>query len=224
MRSSKTILTFLIVFAVAQFCLAQEKPQPVLSDKWVKVYCEDNLNHLDFFFMELQNHPGASGYIIIYYGDDSFAERFENENQIMGHAEFRKFDIGRLKIVSVNRGDKNAEIEFWRIPQGADLPVPGSEVREELNIPAKAFVFGYPGPLCPMFSSSLYKAYIEKHPDLRGHVVIFGETMKEARKNGKYWLDILAESSIPRDRLRIFYSTAKTYLEAEFWLVPAKKK
>lgn len=222
MKLAKIILTFFIVFVAGHFSSAQVKPQAVLSDKWVSVYCEESLSRLDHFFVELQNDPTASGYIVIYYGDKSLAERFGNENQILGHASFRKFETKRLKIVSVNRGDKDVEIQFWKVPQEAELPASATGVKEELSAPTKAVMFGFPGELCPFFSAQHYKAYLDKYPELRGHIVIFGSTIKEAKKRGKYWLQVFDESSIPRDRLRVFYSTADNPGEAEFWLVPEK--
>jgi hypothetical protein len=224
MKLLKLILTFLTLLTCAQLCLGQEKPEPILSEKWVKVYCERSLGNLDNFFMELQNDTTATTLIVIYYGDDSLAERFKNENQIIAHAEFRKFDSKRLKIVSVNRGDRDVEIDFWRIPAGADLPPVQGKV-EELSLPNKAFRFGFPGALCPFFSEELYKKYLEKYPDYHGNVVIYGRTIREAKKNGKWWIKRLVdEHGINRNRLKVFYSTARIDEEAEFWLVPPRKK
>ena len=223
MKSRISILIFTIVGAV-QFVAAQEKPRAVLVDHWIKIRCEDNLGRLDNYIVELQNDPAASGHVVIYYGERSLKERFENENVITAHFAFRKFDATRVKILTVNRGNdnnENAELKFWRIPAGADLPDARAESKMELAPISKAVRFGFPGVLCPYFSPQLYKANLEKYPDLRGHIVFAGMP-KTARKNREYWLKRLSEAGVPKDRLRIFYSTTDPIEEAQFWLVPVK--
>lgn len=81
--------------------------------------------------------------------------------------------------------------------------------------------------LCPTLSPKHYADYLRANPNMRGHIVVFDKSIREAKKEGENWLKILTEEyNVSRNRLRVFYSKKHPYIDSatEFWLVPQKKK
>ena len=82
---------------------------------------DDLRNRLDNFFLELQNNPAATGYIINYGTARDVARR---EALIRNHIAFRNFDASRINLV---RGDDNGgtlRTRFVLSPSGATPPTP----------------------------------------------------------------------------------------------------
>lgn len=125
-------------FATAHTQRAGEEPTKV--DEFASICCEDEKARLDYFSTELQNNPGAQGYIIFYGG-----RRYEScwyggqrrgaRRPRFGEAEKRAarikpylinqrgFDPQRITVV--NGGYREAWMaELWIVPGGAKPPVP----------------------------------------------------------------------------------------------------
>ena len=82
---------------------------------------DDVRTRLDSFFVELQNNPTATGYIINYGKARDVTRR---ETLIRNHIAFRNFDASRINIL---RGDENGGTLRTRLilcPPGAPAPTP----------------------------------------------------------------------------------------------------
>jgi hypothetical protein len=76
---------------------------------------------VDSFFIELNNNPSASGYIINYGTPREVATR---ERQIRAAIAFRKYDISRITFVNGGNTGEGPRSKYWLVPAGANPPQP----------------------------------------------------------------------------------------------------
>ena len=109
-------------------------------DEYDDICCEDEKARLDYFAIELQNNPSATGYII-FYGGRRYSScwndypRHRPRIPYKDEAEMRAAPIVPYlinsrgiepgRIVIVNGGHRQSWMaELWIVPQGAKLPAP----------------------------------------------------------------------------------------------------
>ncbi len=89
---------------------------PMLVDEFGNIPNGDMKARLDAYFVELQNNPDATGYIVNYGSQRQIATR---EKFIRNQINFRRFETDR--IVFVNGGtEKEIRTRLWVVPDGAD--------------------------------------------------------------------------------------------------------
>ena len=107
-----------------------------LFDKFGDVCCDDEKARLDNFAIQLQNEPGAQGYIIFYGGRrhnypycHSSRLRIPRSGEAEARAERLKpylvasRGLDSKRIVVVNGGYRELwEAELWIVPKGANPP------------------------------------------------------------------------------------------------------
>lgn len=141
-------LAFLCILACAANAFAQQEARKF--DEMGQLYCDDAKSRLDFFAIQLQQEPGAKGYIIFYGGKDYLrgvynrkAKRYVDVRllPVRGEAQLR---IAPLKDYLINsRGVEESKIEvidggyrqeftieFWIVPSGAKPPLPLPTLKE----------------------------------------------------------------------------------------------
>ncbi|CAN5746909.1 hypothetical protein BH20ACI4_BH20ACI4_09830 [soil metagenome] len=93
---------------------------PIEFDDFGPLANDDVRLRLDNFFVDLQNNPNDTGYIINYGPPRQVALR---ERLIRNHISLRRFPASRIVIVN---GGEEPEIrtKLWRVPVGADPPTP----------------------------------------------------------------------------------------------------
>jgi hypothetical protein len=98
---------------------------PKRFDEFPSVAFDDDKARLDNLAVELQNNPGATGYVIAYAGQRSRA----GEADRMGRRALdylvntRSLSSSRIVIVNGGYRERNA-YEIWLVPQGAEPPRP----------------------------------------------------------------------------------------------------
>lgn len=227
MKTQKIIFVLVILLASLQISFGQEKPEAVLVDEFGVITCEEVMARLDSFFIDLANNPDSTGYIVIYPDKTSTKEGISYERWIKGFSAFRKFVEKRFVIIHGEKRDTTA-IEFWRVPPGADV----SFYKEEKWVSTfpkanKAFVFAslHIEDVCPTFNPGDYADLLLSDASLRGHIVIFNKSRREAQKEAQEWLTTLTKDyKVPRNRLRVFFAKNRSAPDVEFWIVPKKKK
>ena len=226
MKIPKALLLLTILLASFQICFGQEKPEAILTEEFGKITCEELLARLDQFSAELNNNPNSTGYIVIHPEKTSVRSGISFVNWIKGHWTFRKLDETRYVIIRGEEKD-TLNIKFWRVPPGADESFhKGEKWLAAATKIKKAFVFNslHIEDICPTFNPKYYAEILLSDPSLRGHIVIFSRSRKEARKAAEDWLTMLTKDyKVPRNRLRVFFANEQNGLEAEFWLVPTVK-
>ena len=136
----RQLFSFLLIFLFVFNISAQEKETRQvgkLSSYW---QCEKVRMVVDSFLIELQNNPQSTGFIIVYEGKYSeqiydkgklktrtylprYGEAFYRTQIIRDHIKLRRFSPDR--VLFINGGFlQEHEIEFWIVPNGAELPKP----------------------------------------------------------------------------------------------------
>lgn len=111
-------------------CCGGLLPEARKIDDFGDINCEDEMARLDNFAVQLNNEPGATGYVIFYGGrlyNRRLARRGEGEaraSRIKRYlTENRGIDAGR--VVEVNGGYRESwSAELWIAPSGAAAPTP----------------------------------------------------------------------------------------------------
>lgn len=82
----------------------------------------ERLKRLDVFLIELQNNPGARGYIVFYQGNDALPSQFDlkGEDLYRDHLRGKNFDEGRISFLNAFRAQQTTE--FWIVPGGENAP------------------------------------------------------------------------------------------------------
>ncbi|HEX8068872.1 MAG TPA: hypothetical protein VF546_02905 [Pyrinomonadaceae bacterium] len=126
--------------ASASTAVTSTPPPPVTPrrfDEFPSIAFDDDKARLDNLAIELQNNPGATGYIIVYSGRTSSAARAD---QLGARAReylvaTRGIDASRVVVVNGGYRESNA-FELWLVPQGAAPPQPSPTLQHQDLRPA----------------------------------------------------------------------------------------
>ncbi len=222
MKLQKVFLVLIILFASFHVCFGQAKPKAVQVDEFGFITCDDFLSRVDNFFIELENHPNSQGYAVISGENNYLKKKLTYGLWLNGAIREAKRDGSNItKIRSEETGD--FKIQFWIVPAGADKPN-FNEAEWNFVFPPKTkpFVFhdDYEQICSSVSFEKVYTEYLSANPKSRGHIVIYGKSLKEYQTEKKEAQNLL--SDIPQRQLRFFY-VKSDYPNVEFWLVPNKK-
>lgn len=134
--------TILSLFFTFIFCVSGFSQEARKIDEFGSVSCDEYLNRMDNFQIELSNEPTAKGYILIYEGNltrykkgktylvlPHFNEAESYKRTIIRRMAFRGF--GKEKIVFVKAGFREKlTVEFWLVPLGAEPPKPTPSLKK----------------------------------------------------------------------------------------------
>ncbi len=246
MKLRQVFFTLLFLFMTSQFCLGQEKPKAVLVNEFGKVCSEELMALYDGFFVELQNYPTTTGYII-FYGDNSAEGRnlkFINYlNKFYPNA--RGFDKTRLSLIR-GKNQNQMKIQFWVAPAGANPPIPKANFVEEKITSTKLFDknwadFNKESDKLDIYSNGFFELGCEFSPnrnafakvllsnrELTGYLIIytkFGKGKTYANKISTFALkELIKDFKIPQNRIKAIYGGQREEPQIEFWLVPKDDK
>jgi hypothetical protein len=112
---------------------------PKRFDEFPSIAFDDDKARLDNLAIELQNNPGASGYIIAYAGRNSRAGEAERMGKRAADYLSATRGISRERLIVVNGGYRETNtFELWLVPQGAEPPRPTPTVSSDQIRPAPA--------------------------------------------------------------------------------------
>jgi hypothetical protein len=98
---------------------------PKRFDEFPSIAFDDDKARLDNFAIELQNDPGATGYIVAYAGRTSRAGDAERMTRRAADYLSTKRGISSARLVAVNGGYRETNtFELWIVPQGGEAPRP----------------------------------------------------------------------------------------------------
>jgi hypothetical protein len=98
---------------------------PRRFDEFPSTAFDDDKARLDNLAIELQNNPGATGYIIAYAGRRSRAGEADRMNARAVRYLTETRGISRERLQTINGGGRDANTyELWLVPQGAEAPRP----------------------------------------------------------------------------------------------------
>jgi hypothetical protein len=217
----------LILFASLEVGFGQEKSQAVRVDTFTNLSCGEIMGRTDAFFHELWKDPQSQGYVVISPKKTSIKEALRLKRIINANIYLRSFDKSKITLVHNKENNyEEATVEFWKVPFDAEKPSFVEEKWAETAIAlTKPFIFGsiWSDDACPLFIPENYANLIKENPHLRGHIVIFNQSIKESHSEMEKWLKIFTEDyKVPRNRLKIFFGKNKGIPDMEFWIVPRK--
>src|SRR5918998_883527 len=94
-------------------------------DEFPSIAHDDDKARLDNLAIELQNNPGATGYVIAYAGRNSRAGEADRMTRRAAEYLSTTRGISRDRIVVINGGYRESNsFELWLVPQGAEAPRP----------------------------------------------------------------------------------------------------
>ncbi|HEX8335508.1 MAG TPA: PEGA domain-containing protein [Pyrinomonadaceae bacterium] len=98
---------------------------PKRFDEFPSVAHDDDKARFDNLAIELQNNPGATGYIIAYAGRNSRAGEADRMTRRAADYLSTNRGISRDRLVVINGGYRDSNsFELWLVPQGAEPPRP----------------------------------------------------------------------------------------------------
>ncbi|HEV2861371.1 MAG TPA: PEGA domain-containing protein [Pyrinomonadaceae bacterium] len=98
---------------------------PKRFDEFPSIAFDDDKARFDNLAIELQNNPGATGYIIAYAGRRSRPGQADRMGRRAVEYLTAQRGIDRSRLVVINGGTRDAEtFELWLVPQGAEPPRP----------------------------------------------------------------------------------------------------
>jgi hypothetical protein len=100
-------------------------PEPRRSDEFGEIARDDEKARLDLFAIELQNSPGAQGYIIGYGGSrPRFGDGQRRADRAREYLVTQR-GVEASRLVTVNGGSRaTGSTELWVVPPGATPPRP----------------------------------------------------------------------------------------------------
>src|SRR5215213_839025 len=111
---------------------------PKRFDEFPSIALDDDKARLDNLAIELQNSPGATGYIVAYAGRGSRAGEADRMGKRALDYLTTARGISRDRLVFVNGGYREANsFELWVVPQGADAPRPTPTLSPEQAAPRR---------------------------------------------------------------------------------------
>ncbi|HEX8149299.1 MAG TPA: PEGA domain-containing protein [Pyrinomonadaceae bacterium] len=94
-------------------------------DEFPSIARDDDKARLDNLAIELQNNPGATGYVIAYAGRNSRAGEADRMTKRAAEYLSTMRGISRDRLVVINGGYRESNsFELWLVPQGAEAPRP----------------------------------------------------------------------------------------------------
>lgn len=105
---------------------------PKRFDEFPSIAHDDDKARFDNLAIELQNNPGATGYIIAYAGRNSRAGEADRMTRRAADYLSTARGISRDRLVVINGGYRDSNsFELWLVPQGAEPPRPTPTVTPE---------------------------------------------------------------------------------------------
>lgn len=207
----------------------RSKPEPILFESLENPNCELHMAVMDRYFVELQNDPSATGYVVTYA---NVRQTAKSERQMRSYLKVRKFPLERLVFLQGGGTSAKPTIEFWVVPAGAAPPEIDPPVLENVFVieespsdPTGPYIFSseyYDGVACYGETQEIdlegYAEILKEYPKSRGNIVIITLTRKEFRKKANEILNFLLKKGIARKRLRTFHQ--KSFGGVELWFLP----
>jgi hypothetical protein len=228
------ICAFLLILTSAAISFSQDGPRATLVDEFDEATCEDLDLRLQNLYTKLAQNPGSRAAVTIRTVQNDRNLVVEYNKRIQNRLRFWKLDTTRLDIFNGEDAGR-LEIHFWLVPPGAANPANSGPVLtiEKYDL-TKPFIYGTStfGEDCPTFLLDLYADLIKANQNVRGHIVIFPYArllpsyVRESKwQTASNWIGWLTKDfGVPRNRLRLYFGKPSLERNAEFWIVPIKKK
>jgi hypothetical protein len=153
MNLSRLYLLAILILVFSAFTRAQDDAEPASSEDYNRIEAATKISEfgrvgqsgraarIDNFLIELQNNPGATGYVIFYQGKDVLPSQYDvkGEQLYLPHIKFRNYDESR--IVFINAFREHQTTEFWVVPAGRRAPEPTYTIAQPVALQNETLLF-----------------------------------------------------------------------------------
>ncbi len=235
MKLRQFIFIILLSLVGLQFVVGQEKPKAILVDEDGNRCDESIMARVANFKVGVSNEPKSRG-LILFYGSEN------DEGNNLSLIEWFKFYSKMYGFeVSVIRGanQKNPKVEFWVVPESAELPKPKAKFLPPVFDKKVRFDFAYAfvefkvGELqsnhletgCQLQPNlSEFSKILLANKNLQGLVIVDNQSKYEGFKVAKIILKKLTKNyKLTQNRFHLNFRYKDELGKAELWLVPKNK-
>ncbi|CAN5327421.1 hypothetical protein BH10ACI1_BH10ACI1_21010 [soil metagenome] len=228
MKLQRFISIFFILSISFQICLGQTLPKSNLVFEFEKVINDELLAIVDSFMIIL-NKNNSNGYVVLYGTNKNPTAKYINKRRIEGCFLSRKYSSKNISFVFIQDKDKVGG-QFWEIPKDAVKPefneVPQDYKITNLSEPNLIYKVNNDNDYCPIhFDLQFYSLFLNANPEIVGKIVIYEKTIGNYRREKqKYLQELTKKHKILPKQIKFVRGKYNLDIDAEFWLVPAKKK
>jgi len=228
MTSQRFFLVFAFLFTCLLTCFGQNQTERPLTDDFEEVTGDKLQERIDKFVKALSQN-NSRGLIVLYAPKGSSILRYIFEGRVKGCFKMWKYDDSKISyIFADDRGD--VFMQFWEIPPNTPPPefneVPHDYKLADLSKPVMIDNLYKKVDYCPLaFDMKFYSRFLKANPDIDAKIVIYEKTLKtyESEKL-KYFQELTQTEQVSPQRITFVKGQYKGVSDAEFWLVPVKKK
>ena len=140
-----------------------------------------------------------------------------------------KFDDSNISYIFAD-GRDDIYMQFWEIPPNTSPPeyneVPHDYKLADLSKPVMIDNLYKKVAYCPLsFDMKFYARFLNANPNIDAKIVIYEKTLPAFEKEKlKYFQELTESEQIPPQRITFVKGKFNSVPDAEFWLVPVKKK
>ncbi|PYS99554.1 MAG: hypothetical protein DMF63_10730 [Acidobacteria bacterium] len=229
MLKSKISCILVLLTILSMNGQGQWLPKPILIDEHRSLPCDDLMSRWDAFYMELNDNPNSTGFIVIANRAEKRRESVLRQLWIERYTRYRGFDLSRIKIVRT-LSDADLRISYWRVPTGASEPTVSVDASYEIPRTLKPFLFGssdFPDmPECSEIDDGRILArFLTANPSSRANLVFRARSIQRAGKEAAEVVsNLVKQYGVSRSRIRVFLrrdrSQPDQYPMSEYWFLP----
>ena len=140
-----------------------------------------------------------------------------------------KYDDSNISYIFAD-GRDDVFMQFWEIPPNTPPPelieVPRDYKLADLSKPVMIDNLFKKVVYCPLsFDMKFYARFLNANPNIDAKIVIYEKTLAAYEKERlKYFQELTENEQIPPPRITFVKGKFNAVPDAEFWLVPVKKK
>jgi hypothetical protein len=228
MNLQKFFFVFAFLFICLLSCFGQNQTESPSTDDFEQL-TGDNLQGRINNFVKALSQNNSRGLIILYAPKGSSILRYIFEGRVKGCFKMWKFDESNIAYIFADGWD-DIYMQFWEIPPNARPPelteVPHDYKLADLSKPVMIDNLYKKVVYCPLsFDMKFYARFLNANPNIDAKIVIYEKTLPGYEKEKlKYLQELTENEQIPPQRIIFVKGKFNGVPDAEFWLVPVKKK
>jgi hypothetical protein len=220
------VFDFLIIYLLAGF--AQSQAERTSTDDFQQV-TGDKLQERIEKFVNALSQNNSRGVIVLYAPKGSSILRYIFEGRMKGCFNQWKYDDSKISYLFA---DDRADVfmQFWEVPPNTSPPkfneVPRDYKLEDLSKPVLIDNLYKKVDYCPpAFDMKFYSRFLNANPNIDAKIVIYEKTPQTYEsERQKYFQELTQTEQVSPQRITFVKGQYKGVPDAEFWLVPVKKK
>lgn len=228
MNLQKFFLGCVFLFICLPACFGQSQTGRSSMDDF-ETMTGDNLQERIDKFVKALSQNNSRGLIVLYAPKGSSILRYIFEGRMKGCFKMWKYDDSKISYLYAD-GRDDVFIQFWEIPPNTSQPefneIPRDYKLADLTKPVMIDNLYKKVEYCPLaFDMKFYARFLNANPDIDAKIVIYEKTLAayESEKL-KYFQELTENEQIPPQRITFVKGKFNAAPDAEFWLVPVKKK